>query len=118
VTADASAPADSAAAKTAAEKEKARRERRRFPRSGVKVDGQLLRGVTKVDCTVLEVSPGGALLSVAEKLPTLGPATLRIPGAGAFHCRIAWSRDGRAGICFLHDVDWNAERLAKLVSPD
>ena len=113
MTPEGSAPADSPAAKPA----QARRERRRFTRSDVRVVGQLLRGVTAVECTVLEVSPGGALLSVAAPLPTLGPATLRITGAGAFHCRIAWSRAGKAGICFMHDADWNAERLAAILSP-
>ena len=115
MTPDGSTPADSPAAKPAPTK--LPRERRRFARSGVSVVGQLLRGVTAVDCTVLEVSPGGALLAVAAPVPTLGPATLRITGAGAFHCRVAWSRAGKAGICFLHDADWNADRLAAIVNP-
>ena len=115
MTADGSAPAPPAADRL--KPSATQRERRRFRRADVRIGGQLLRGVTAVECTVLEVSPGGALLSIAAPVPTLGPATLRIPGAGAFHCRVAWSRAGKAGICFLHDVDWNAERLAKVVSP-
>lgn len=92
-------------------------DRRRFPRASITVPAELLVGTRSMPCHVTELSPGGALLAVAPMLPALGMATLRIEGAGAFHCRIAWSRGGRAGICFLHDADWNAERLGRLVNP-
>ena len=108
MTPDGAAPADT--------RKPAAGERRRFSRAGVRVTAELLLGTRSVPCIVTELSPGGALLSLDARLPTLGPATLRIEGAGAFHCRIAWSRAGQAGICFLHDADWNAERLAAIVN--
>lgn len=91
-------------------------ERREHRRVGIDRAGELLLGPLRFPCAIVDVSAGGAQLSLGETIAPLSPATLRIVNVGALHCRVVWNKGGRTGVRFLHDVNWVRSRLADLLS--
>ncbi|MBL8702318.1 MAG: PilZ domain-containing protein [Alphaproteobacteria bacterium] len=92
-------------------------ERREHRRIGVACAGELLLGPLRFPCAIVDVSAGGAQLSLGETIAPLSPATLRIVNVGALHCRVVWNKGGRTGVRFLHDSNWVKSRLADLLVP-
>jgi len=110
MTADATTtrPSDGAAEKA---------DRREHRRVATNRAGELLLGPLRFPCAVLDVSDGGAQLSLGETIAPLSPATLRIVNVGALHCRVVWNKGGRTGVRFLHDANWVRSRLGELLAP-
>ena len=79
--------------------------------------GELLLGPLRFPCAVVDISAGGAQLGLGEQIAALSPATLRIVGHGALHCRVIWNRAGRTGVRFLHDAAWVKARMGTLLTP-
>lgn len=84
------------------------RDKRRFPRVAVSVPARLLRtGAGPMPCTVVDISSGGARVKLGrgEGLPE--EVVLVDLAAGlAWEARIAWRKDGDAGLRFArrHDL--------------
>lgn len=92
-------------------------ERREHRRVGVERAGELLLGPLRFPCAIIDLSAGGAQLSLGETIAPLSPATLRIVNVGALHCRVVWNKAGRTGVRFLHEPNWVRSRLAELLAP-
>jgi len=92
-------------------------DRRSQPRIATQRAGELLLGPLRFPCTVVDISTGGAQLGLGEQIAPLSPATLRIDGHGALHCRVIWNRAGRTGVRFLHDPGWVSARVGVLFTP-
>lgn len=92
-------------------------ERRVHPRFRTDSAGELLLGPLRFPCAIVDLSAGGAQLSLGETIAPLSPATLRIVNIGALHCRVVWNKAGRTGVRFLHEPNWVRSRLAELLAP-
>ena len=78
-------------------------ERREHERHQVGYAGRLTFGTLSYHCTVVDLSVGGAQLSIGETI-LIRPwtvVTLHIENFGAFHGRAVWSRGDRHGIQFF-----------------
>ncbi len=76
-------------------------ERRRYPRRSVIWAGELLLDAERArDCTVLDVSMGGAKIRLEPPPPVGAAVTLRSPHFGALRARVAWATIEQAGIAF------------------
>lgn len=89
-------------------------DRRSHTRISAQCAGELLLGPLRFPCSVVDISAGGAQLGLGEQIAPLSPATLRIVGHGALHCRVIWNRAGRTGVRFLHDPGWVKARVGVL----
>jgi hypothetical protein len=78
-------------------------ERRRFPRHRTLKSGKIVvqSGRSAVDCTVRNLSAGGALLVVRNLAGIPEKFDLVLETSGEHHaCRIAWSGADRVGVEF------------------
>lgn len=75
-------------------------ERRRWPRHQVYLRAQLLLGAGSFDCTVIDLSEGGAQIDVAEPIPLSAVAVLNIEDGATYVARQRWVNGTRAGIEF------------------
>ena len=78
-------------------------ERREHPRYEVGYAARVTFGTLSYQCTVVDMSVGGAQLSIAEEI-RIRPwtvVTLHIENFGSFHGRAVWSRGDRHGIQFF-----------------
>ncbi len=89
-------------------------DRRGHRRKDAQCAAELLLGPLRFPCAVVDISAGGAQLGLGEQIAPLSPATLRIVGHGALHCRVIWNRSGRTGVRFLHDAAWVTARMGTL----
>jgi hypothetical protein len=75
-------------------------ERRRWPRYQVHLRAQLLLGAGSFDCTVIDLSEGGAQIDVAEFIPLSTVAVLNIEDGATYVARRRWANGTRAGLEF------------------
>ena len=75
--------------------------RRRFHRLPVIWAGRLDRQVNDIDCTILNVSPGGAKLQLADSEPCPARVTLQSPRFGQLKGRVVWHRHDLVGLAFV-----------------
>ncbi|WP_043839193.1 PilZ domain-containing protein [Muricoccus aerilatus] len=75
-------------------------ERRRWPRYQVHLRAQLLSGAGSFDCTVIDLSEGGAQIDVAESIPLSAIAVLNIEDGATYVARRRWVNGTRAGFEF------------------
>jgi hypothetical protein len=78
-------------------------ERREHPRHDAGYAGRITFGTLSYHCTVVDLSVGGAQLSISEtvRIRPWTVVTLHIENFGAFHGRAVWSRGDRHGIQFF-----------------
>ena len=76
-------------------------ERRRYERTAVSWPGTLAGSDVMEDCTVLDFSQGGAMVSSAHAIPMGRPITLRVPQTGVFVGRVAWHNTECMGLSFV-----------------
>jgi len=94
---------------------------RAHPRYETFYPGEFSIGDQIVDCVVLNISAGGAKLSVSEPIGDASQVRLRIERIGDFAGRLVW-RDGTTmGIAFhdqLRDIDHVVEDLLSSTTPE
>ncbi len=86
-------------------------DRQRHPRHSTMCPGELISGDRTVECTVLNISVGGAKLRLAESIETNSRVRLRINRVGEFTGRVAWRNGDTMGIEFQDDLT----ELARIV---
>lgn len=62
--------------------------------------GDVTSGGEAVDCTVLDISPGGAKLQSADPLPALTKVQLKLYHGGLFTGEVSWQHGSFMGIEF------------------
>jgi PilZ domain len=55
----------------------------------------------RIDCTVRDLSSGGARLGVASVVGIPDLFELDVPGEGIRQCRLIWRKSGQLGVSFL-----------------
>jgi hypothetical protein len=77
-------------------------EHRRDTRNPVRVRGMIKFGPigTELPCSVHDLSPRGAGLSVATTFGLPKSFELAIDGAGSRHCRVVWTDVNKVGVSF------------------
>jgi PilZ domain len=91
------------------------RERRHEIRKNVLWAGQIGANARQLDCTILDVSLGGARIRVNEEVPSRGPLTIACDRFGTFHAEVSWEAAGMAGLRFLESQARIAETIGLLV---
>ena len=80
-------------------------DRRRYLRHAVQVGGGLSANIRpSVPVLVVDLSTGGCGLELDVDLEPNGRVWLKLPGLESWPARVAWSRDGRAGLSFDHPL--------------
>jgi hypothetical protein len=74
--------------------------RRRHARMAVHWSGEVTADDELADCTVLDISPGGARLQSATPLPPRTAMMLRLQHGGEFHGQVAWQQGSVMGVAF------------------
>ncbi len=62
--------------------------------------GEVSAGSDLSDCTVLDISPGGARLQTANPLPPRTAMLLRLNHGGEFSGKVAWQQGSVMGVAF------------------
>lgn len=75
-------------------------ERRRHPRKAVCLEGRLQTGRLWHDCSIVNISPGGAKLSVAKPVGRARMVRLEIGRFGKFGAEIVWRTGSELGLRF------------------
>ena len=74
--------------------------RRRHTRMAVHWSGEVTANDELADCTVLDISPGGARLQTASPLPAKTPMVLQLEHGGEFRGQVAWQQGSVMGVVF------------------
>ncbi len=90
-------------------------ERRLHSRTTVSLPGRISCGTKDGACTMLNISPGGALLRVRDEFDISSIVTVQVERHGAFHARVVWRRNDHLGIKFLDDARRIQQRFADLL---
>jgi len=78
--------------------------------------GVVTAGQTRVDCEVVDLSPGGAKLRMLGEFPFFSPRLwLMTDFLGPIPARLAWEHDGLVGLRFIPDAPI-LRRLPKLLA--
>jgi hypothetical protein len=78
--------------------------------------GVVTTGQTRVDCDILDLSPGGAKLRMQGEFPFFSTRLwLILDFLGPIPARLAWERDGQVGLRFTPDAPI-VRRLATLLA--
>ena len=80
-------------------------DRRQEERKAVSLPGKLLFKGGEADCVVFDISPGGAHVSAAGKVPDNLPLRLKVTQSGEFLGMIAWRKDDRLGLRFVQFLE-------------
>src|SRR5579863_10703932 len=75
-------------------------ENRKDPRKKVLWAASLETAQGRVDCQIVDISPGGSKVRLDKALGPDNPVTLIIGDIGEFHGVVAWEESGHAGIRF------------------
>jgi hypothetical protein len=78
-------------------------EKRKFPRRPVLWRGHIVNDGLKVDCTVWNISRGGARITLKHHVDFDNGLTLVIDRFGSVPCDIAWARNEELGLQFQND---------------
>jgi hypothetical protein len=97
--------------------------RRRHPRHEVQVDGKLIlaNGSRTLDCVILDISEGGARVSVGVLMDLPKNVYLWQPAADAvFECEVRWREAKYVGLRFVDTCGRQKRRalLAACVPPE
>jgi hypothetical protein len=76
---------------------------------------ELLCGTLRHACTVIDISSGGAQITITDRVTPLTSGTLRLDPIGSLLCRVVWVQQDRVGLRFLHDAGWVTSRLKPLL---
>src|SRR5579863_3208424 len=88
-------------------------ENRRADRKKVHWRATLETSEGRVDCQIVDISPGGSKIRLAHVLGVDTPVTLVIGDIGEFHGSVAWEESGFAGLKFSpSDLTNGANRAA------
>jgi hypothetical protein len=88
-------------------------EKRRFPRRPVLWRGHIINDGLKVDCTVWNISRGGARITLKHHVDFDNGVILNIDRFGSVPCEIAWTRNVDLGLQFQNDPKDVCEGLAE-----
>lgn len=88
-------------------------EKRKFPRRPVLWRGHIINDGLKVDCTVWNISRGGARITLKHHVDFDNGVTLIIDRFGSVPCDIAWMRKEELGLQFQSDPKDVCESLAE-----
>lgn len=93
--------------------------RRHFDRRRVLESGVIITADGRIDCQVIDISPGGVRVRPVEAVPeSLGPCQFQFARLGVFEGQIRW-RDGDAvGLGFAMPPADIAERCQILLGPE
>ncbi len=80
-------------------------DRRQEARKSVSLPGTLLFKGGQADCTVYDISPGGALVSASDAVPDGLPLRLKVTQSGEFLGMIAWRKEDRIGLRFVQFLE-------------
>jgi len=86
-------------------------ERRQTVRKRVLWTAQLGANARQLDCTILDVSLGGARIRVREEVPSRGPIAIACDRFGTFHAEVIWEKNLVAGLRFLESEARVAETI-------
>ncbi len=90
-------------------------ERRVFDRVSTALPARVFCGVKAADCTVTNLSAGGAQLRGSPAFDIAAIVTIKFERFGSFHARVVWRRNERIGIKFLEDSRSVVQRFAALL---
>lgn len=90
-------------------------DQRRHRRAHVLFSGSLTSGGRKCAALVLNLSAGGAMLQLSDRLDAAAKVTLRLARAVDFPGTVVWRRDGRIGLSFADAPARTAAILAGLL---
>ncbi len=90
-------------------------ERQRFPRRSTLIAAQLRISDELIDVDILDLSEGGAKLSVPMVLDLGQKVALVVEGIGDFTARVVWQNGQSHGIEFRDDPDAIAETLPTIL---
>ncbi|MBI0535091.1 PilZ domain-containing protein [Roseomonas sp. KE2513] len=82
------------------ENPRAYEERRRWPRRWVHLSAQLLLGDSFVDCTIVDLSEGGAQVATSHPVPFMEAGVLKVEDGSNYRARCRWVNGTRAGFEF------------------
>ena len=87
---------------------------RRAERGNVLKRAKLVFSGTILDCTVLDLSPSGARLSLGTPARFSGNFALHMPGGSVYAARLCWARGREVGLEFIGEprLALDAARLA------
>lgn len=88
-------------------------EKRKFPRRPVLWRGHIVNDGLKVDCTVWNISRGGARITLKHHVDFDNGVVLNIDRFGSVPCEIAWARNSDLGLQFQSDPKEVCEGLAE-----
>jgi len=94
-------------------------DQQRYQRTSIICSGALELGHSRLDCDVIDISIGGAKLDLPSGSGALAPGTaveLELEDEIAFAGRIAWWREGQAGIEFADAPELVAEVLPQVLA--
>lgn len=89
--------------------------RRRFRRHAVLLTAKFHRGKTSVDCTIVDLSPTGAKLKLAQPISDKAVGTLENDRFGMIPGEVVWSSGEAVGIRFLDQPGWIAGLLSMVL---
>jgi len=93
-------------------------ERRQFDRRRVLESGVIITAEGRIDCQVVDFSPGGVCVRPVEPLPTSpGPIQFQFARIGVFDSQIRWRDGDAAGLGFAKSPDDIADRCRVLLEP-
>lgn len=75
-------------------------ERRRWPRRWVHLSAQLRLGSSSFDCTLVDLSEGGAQVETSHPLPFMEAGVLKVEDGSTYRTRCRWVNGTRAGFEF------------------
>lgn len=78
------------------------RDRRRHSREFCECPGLLLHDLGEEDCTVVDLSPGGAKIRIDQVLEAYMPVRLKMTRDGEFAGEVVWIAAGAVGLRFTH----------------
>ena len=85
--------------------------KRRYERATVLWGGKLLHGEHAVDCLIVNISAGGAMIQVQEKVEEGASVILKNSRLGAFAGKVVWCKDNQFGMSFYDEPEEIAEAL-------
>ena len=90
-------------------------ERRVFERIATTLPARVFCGVKAADCTVTNLSAGGAQLRGSVTFDIAAVLTIKLERYGSFHAKVIWRRAERIGVKFLEDPRSIVQRFAALL---
>lgn len=84
---------------------------RGYDRTPILAAATLAVGDRLLECAVIDISPGGARITIPYAVPTDTPVTLTIENYGEFTAEVAWRLGSDHGLSFHGDMIEYAESI-------